>query len=92
MKIIVNRVVSKVIKIPVGPKGADGVGLPTGGTTGQMAVKASGADYDVIWTDQASGGLLAANNLSDVANVNTARQNLLAITDEESIINSLIFG
>ena len=38
------------------------------------------------------GDLYSANNLSDVANVNTARNNLGAISDEESIVNSLIFG
>lgn len=39
-----------------------------------------------------SGNLLAINNLSDVANIDLSRNNLKAITKEESIINSLIFG
>lgn len=39
-----------------------------------------------------SGDMLSANNLSDVANVDTARNNIKAISNNESIINSLIFG
>lgn len=35
-----------------GAKGDPGEGVPTGGTTGQMLVKASGADYDTEWVDQ----------------------------------------
>jgi hypothetical protein len=32
-----------------GDDGIDGQGLPTGGTTGQVPVKASNADYDITW-------------------------------------------
>lgn len=35
---------------PTGPAGADGVGVPTGGTPGQVLSKASGTDYDTEWT------------------------------------------
>lgn len=31
-------------------------GLPSGGTTGQKLVKASGASYDVSWADDSAGG------------------------------------
>ena len=34
-----------------GPQGVPGPGLPSGGTAGQVAVKASGTDYDVEWSD-----------------------------------------
>jgi len=38
-------------------------GLPTGGTTGQVASKASGADFDVAWTDPpGSGGAVDSVN------------------------------
>lgn len=46
----------------VGPKGdngndgADGVGVPVGGTTGQVLAKNSNADYDTEWVDQTGGG------------------------------------
>ena len=35
---------------PAGPQGAPGVGVPTGGTAGQILTKASGEDYDTEWT------------------------------------------
>lgn len=36
---------------PKGDRGDPGPGVPSGGTTGQMLAKASGADYDTRWTD-----------------------------------------
>jgi hypothetical protein len=38
-----------------GAPGADGVGVPVGGTTAQALVKASNADYDTHWVDAAAG-------------------------------------
>lgn len=34
-----------------GPAGADGVGVPAGGSAGQVLSKASGTDYDTEWVD-----------------------------------------
>lgn len=39
-----------------GPKGEDGLGVPAGGTTGQILAKASNADNDTEWIDAPSGG------------------------------------
>lgn len=39
-----------------GPAGADGVGVPSGGTAGQVLVKASATDYDTAWADGGTGG------------------------------------
>lgn len=39
-----------------GADGADGVGVPAGGTTGQVLAKATGTDYDTEWVDQTGGG------------------------------------
>ena len=36
---------------PPGNDGTDGVGVPAGGTTGQVLAKASGADFDDEWID-----------------------------------------
>lgn len=42
---------------PAGADGADGVGVPEGGTAGQVLAKASDDDYDTEWvTPQAGGG------------------------------------
>ncbi|WP_424363610.1 collagen-like triple helix repeat-containing protein [Methylocystis parvus] len=51
-----------------GPAGANGVGVPIGGTTGQVLVKASAADHDTAWVDQTGGGVTdhgALTGLSD---------------------------
>ena len=40
-----------------GSDGIDGIGIPVGGTTGQVLSKRSGGDFDTIWvTSEASGG------------------------------------
>ena len=36
---------------PQGEAGSDGVGVPVGGSTGQVLTKVSAADYDVNWTN-----------------------------------------
>lgn len=39
-----------------GADGAAGVGVPTGGTTGQVLAKTSSTDYDTQWVAQSGGG------------------------------------
>ncbi len=39
-----------------GAKGDPGVGVPTGGTAGQVLAKQSENDYDTKWVDQSGGG------------------------------------
>jgi hypothetical protein len=57
--------------------GPAGVGLPAGGTAGQVPVKQSGTDYDIAWGTTAGGGdMLAAANLSDVASAATSFANI----------------
>lgn len=64
-QVIVNEYAQSIIIRSlgtVGPKGdngndgADGVGVPVGGTTGQVLAKNSNADYDTEWVDQTGGG------------------------------------
>ena len=45
---------------PKGDKGDTGVGIPTGGTTGQVIKKKSNTDYDLEW-GAASGGVNSVN-------------------------------
>ena len=40
---------------PQGPQGIPGVGIPTGGTAGQILSKNSDADYDTRWIDNTGG-------------------------------------
>lgn len=44
------------IKGDTGAKGDTGVGVPTGGTTGQVLKKKSGTDYDTEWGDGGASG------------------------------------
>lgn len=39
-----------------GADGADGVGVPTGGTAGQILAKVDGTDFNMNWIDAPSGG------------------------------------
>lgn len=58
------------IQGPAGTDGADGVGVPAGGTSGQVLAKASNADHDTAWvTPQAGGsGMVSVRMTQDVAN------------------------
>lgn len=40
---------------PQGAQGAAGVGVPAGGTTGQVLEKKSDTDYDTEWKDKTGG-------------------------------------
>ena len=40
-----------------GATGPPGLGVPTGGTTGQLLAKTSGADHDTAWTDPPARGI-----------------------------------
>lgn len=41
---------------PQGPQGNPGVGVPTGGSAGQVLAKVDGTDYNTHWVDQTGGG------------------------------------
>jgi hypothetical protein len=61
-----------------GLRGLPGAGLPRGGTTGQVPVKASNNDFDVTWQNQSGGGGGSADwgdiggTLSDQTDLQTA--------------------
>lgn len=73
--IVVNAVTSSLVTSPtaeaaeeivVETPGTPPVGLPRGGTTGQIASKASNADWDIVWIDAPSGG--GGGGISDAPN------------------------
>lgn len=49
----VRRINRRVVLKQTGKTGPAGPGVPTGGTSGQLLVKASGTDYDTEWIDPA---------------------------------------
>lgn len=54
--VIVRRPILNVQVNQVGRRGQPGIGVPTGGDTGQVLAKASGTDYDTEWVEQSGGG------------------------------------
>ena len=72
---------TSTVEIKDGYKGNDGVGVPSGGTTGQALVKSSGTNYATTWSDvykKPSGGIpktdLAAGVQSSLGLADTALQ------------------
>lgn len=61
-----------------GPQGIPGEGVPAGGTAGQFLQKTTtGVDYATDWVTVNLGNyLVKSNNLSDLTNFSTARDNL----------------
>jgi hypothetical protein len=47
---------------PTGSTGLQGIGIPTGGTIGQVLAKASNSDYDLVWIDPPT--IVVGNNVS----------------------------
>jgi hypothetical protein len=54
---------------PSGPAGDAGVGVPVGGTTGQVLAKIDGTDYNTEWVDQTGGGGSYDQDLNTTDNV-----------------------
>lgn len=79
--------------------GEDGVGIPSGGTTGQVLAKASGTDYDTEWIN-ASGGSGGHTILNGSGTAMTQRTGLqfdgLNVTDDsgndKTVVKSPIFN
>lgn len=61
-----------------GAPGADGVGVPAGGTTGQVLAKTTGDDFDTEWVDQSGG---TTPSLDDVLDISGVTDKNISITD-----------
>lgn len=57
---------------PAGTDGADGQGVPTGGTAGQYLEKVNGTDYNTQWATFDAAFLFAAFDTLDDYNSDTA--------------------
>jgi hypothetical protein len=51
---------------PTGPQGPQGVGIPAGGTAGQILKKSSGGDYETEWVDPDSVQDVSLSELTDI--------------------------
>lgn len=64
---------------PQGPAGADGVGVPSGGTAGQVLTKIDGTDYNTSWQN-ASGEKLYQHNFRIITTTSNNLQGYIFIT------------
>lgn len=75
-----------------GADGADGVGVPAGGSEGEVLKKHSNSDYDTEWGVAASGG----HTIQDETTPMTARANLnftgagVTVTDDEANVRTVV--
>lgn len=72
---VTRTTVTATVRV-AGLQGPAGPGLPTGGTTGQVATKASNADLDIEWSNAGAGDVVSTNNGSDFASAATTFNNL----------------
>lgn len=61
MKIVLRGGGKKIVLRQTGRRGPAGAGLPTGGTTGQVPVKQSAADYDIAWETPPTAPVTSVN-------------------------------
>src|SRR5688572_17319383 len=72
-------------------EGAPGVGVPAGGTTGQVLIKGSGTDYDTEWGTTAGGGdALVSDTLAQFAATTSAQ--LAGVITDETGSGALVFA
>ena len=75
-----------------GPQGQDGdagVGVPSGGTTGQVLKKASNTNYDTVWADESGGG---GETVIDLGSLTIDGEGGFAGTISQSVYNSITPG
>lgn len=61
MKIVLRGGSKKIVLRQTGRRGPAGAGLPTGGSTGQVPVKQSAADYDIAWETPPTAPVTSVN-------------------------------
>ena len=70
---------------PAGADGTPGVGVASGGTTGQVLAKKSNADYDTEWVDQSGGGGAVDSVNGQTGDVVLTASDVGALPDSTSI-------
>ena len=69
---------------PVPPKGDPGVGVPTGGTAGQVIAKLSGTDFDTAWST-----MTAAASWGSITGTLSSQTDLQAALDAKAYTSTL---
>ena len=73
------------VEISLGPVGPSGPGLPTGGTLGQVAAKASTNDYDTVWVTPYSSTTFATDFLARTTDSLSEGSNNKYFTNQRAI-------
>jgi hypothetical protein len=69
-----------VVVQPTGPAGADGKGVPAGGTTGQVLAKTTDSDFDTEWITEPGGTYTGASPTTIQVGGITANTNIASAT------------
>ena len=72
--------------------GEDGVGVPSGGTTGQVLKKASGTDYDTEWGTASSGGHTILNSSGTTMTQRTNLQFTSKVADDSGNDKTIVYS
>lgn len=81
--VLVAPIGDKGLTGPTGAQGAPGVGVPAGGTTGQLLRKTSNSDYATEWVDAESVQDVALSELTDV-DLSSLADGYVLVYDEET--------
>lgn len=67
-----------------GDQGDPGLGLPTGGTTGQILVKSSNVNYQTTWRNSPTGDILGTTDTQNISNktFNNYTESTFTITED----------
>ena len=74
---------------PQGPQGNPGVGIPTGGTTGQILYKTSNADYATGWENLPASGVTSVTGTAPISSSGGTTPNI-SISQASSTTNGYL--
>ena len=80
------------ITATLGTEGAPGIGVPEGGTTGQVLAKASNDDYDTVWVNAATGGGNLGSLVIDGSRITTSDSSQIVVDERFKIEQDLSMG
>jgi len=80
------------ITATLGTEGAPGVGVPEGGTTGQVLAKASNDDYDTVWVNAATGGGNLGSLVINGSRITTSDSSQIVVDERFKIEQDLTMG
>jgi hypothetical protein len=80
------------ITATLGTEGAPGIGVPDGGTTGQVLAKASDDDYDTVWVNAGGGGGNLGSLVVNGSRITTSDSSQIVVDERFKIEQDLTMG